>query len=80
MVVDNTLWYGRVLDALSENSQTRSIRRLNAKVGADARVDLCMLPTSDGMTIVRKRTGRETSSREVPAPRSARSRESEGAH
>ena len=36
MVVDNTLWYGRVLDALSENSQTRSIRRLNAKVGADA--------------------------------------------
>ena len=37
--------------------QTETIRALNAKLGADERVSLVMLPVGDGVTLLRKRAG-----------------------
>ena len=53
--IDNVLWGGRVADAEADDEDTRSIRALNAKVRADARVDASMLPLGDGFTLAIKR-------------------------
>lgn len=55
VAVDNTLWDGRPADLANNESSTRAIRELNARIHADARVDLCFLPFADGMTLARKR-------------------------
>ena len=55
VAVDNTLWDGRPADPANNESSTRAIRELNARIHADARVDLCFLPFADGMTLARKR-------------------------
>lgn len=56
IVLDNTLWFGRVYTKSSrEDNSTRVLRRLNAAIYEDERVDVCMLPTADGITICRKR-------------------------
>ena len=58
LCIDNTLWKGAVLHQEKPDAQTRAIQSLNEKVYADVdRVsELCMLPTADGITIVRKRS------------------------
>lgn len=53
--VDNTLWSGRVADAHSSDEDTRALRDFNAAVVSDARVDLCLVPIADGLTLLRKR-------------------------
>jgi predicted O-methyltransferase YrrM len=52
---DNTLWNGRVLDEDSDDEDTRAIQALNAKLAADERVSLCLLPVADGVTLARRR-------------------------
>ena len=42
-------------DAADTKAPTESIRAVNKHVFADDRVDVCMLPVSDGVTIARKR-------------------------
>jgi predicted O-methyltransferase YrrM len=54
VVFDNVLWSGRVIDASVQDTDTRALRALNAKIAADKRVDKVMLPVGDGMTVVRK--------------------------
>jgi predicted O-methyltransferase YrrM len=54
VVFDNVLWSGRVIDATVQDTDTRALRTLNAKIAADKRVDKVMLPVGDGMTVVRK--------------------------
>eukprot|EP01051_Picozoa_sp_SAG22_P017331 SAG22_NODE_2646_length_2339_cov_6.228571_4_plen_56_part_00 len=55
-MLDNTLWHGRVFaESTGGNTSTKAVRRLNEQVFADERVDCCMLPTADGITIVCKR-------------------------
>lgn len=49
------LWDGKVCDAENGDEDTKAIHSLNQKIYKDSRVDTCMLPFADGVTIVRKR-------------------------
>lgn len=55
VVIDNTLWGGDVADALVQDDDTVAIRKLNKKLVSDKRVDVCMLPVADGLTLLRKK-------------------------
>lgn len=55
ILVDNTLWSGRVIDPQVEDDDTQAIRAFNASLLDDQRVDLSLLPVSDGLTLLRKR-------------------------
>ncbi len=54
LVFDNVLWNGYVADDAHQEQSTRAIRELNQLLAGDARVDICMLPISDGLTLARK--------------------------
>jgi O-methyltransferase len=54
IAIDNTLWDGKPADASVNDADTVAIRALNAKVHADARVELAFLPFADGLTLARK--------------------------
>jgi caffeoyl-CoA O-methyltransferase len=53
IVIDNTLWSGRVLDPQDESTQ--QIAALNDKIAADERVVAVQLTIRDGVTLVRRR-------------------------
>lgn len=55
MLVDNVFWHGRVLDDADRSEDVRAIRALNAKLHADERIDLAIVPICDGVTLIRKR-------------------------
>ena len=55
MAVDNVLWGGDVANPDNQTAETNAIRAFNRMVHEDARVDMCMLPVGDGLTLVRKR-------------------------
>ena len=55
LLFDNTLWSGRVLEALPESADTRAIQALNRRLKNDPRLDLSLLPLGDGLTLCRKR-------------------------
>jgi predicted O-methyltransferase YrrM len=55
VLIDNVLWGGSVADPRDNDASTKVIRALNAKVQADERVDMCLLPVGDGLTLARKR-------------------------
>jgi caffeoyl-CoA O-methyltransferase len=52
MVVDNTLWSGRVADPAEDDGSVRAIRALNDRVRDDSRVDNVLLTVRDGMNLV----------------------------
>ncbi|HYR96473.1 MAG TPA: class I SAM-dependent methyltransferase, partial [Candidatus Binatus sp.] len=52
---DNVLWNGQVIDRTDTSGDTAALRALNDFLVGDERVDLVMLPVSDGLTLVRKR-------------------------
>ena len=53
-MIDNTLWGGDVARP-ARDDDTRALQALNDKLKDDERVDLCLLPFSDGVTLARKR-------------------------
>jgi len=53
VLLDNTLWSGRVLDPQSDDD--RAIAELNASLVADPRWETVLLPIADGLTMLRKR-------------------------
>lgn len=55
VVVDNTLFFGRVIDPLADDPDTAGVRELNAVIRDDRRVDVSMLAVADGITLVRRR-------------------------
>ncbi|QVQ52480.1 class I SAM-dependent methyltransferase [Spiractinospora alimapuensis] len=55
IVIDNTLFFGRVADESVDDPDTVAIRDLNAALRDDARVDLSLLVMADGITLARKR-------------------------
>jgi predicted O-methyltransferase YrrM len=55
ILLDNTLWSGRVLDASVDDAQVRAIRAINDRIAADDRVDQVILPLADGLTLARVR-------------------------
>jgi caffeoyl-CoA O-methyltransferase len=52
---DNVLWAGHVVDPSDTSENTSAIRALNDFLVTDERVDLVMVPISDGLTLARKR-------------------------
>ena len=52
IVVDNTLWGGRVLDPSEDSENTRALRQFNDHVLADERTECVLLPVGDGMTAI----------------------------
>lgn len=55
ILVDNTLWDGKVAGQDAQDEDTRAIRAFNRHVQDDRRVDLSLVPIGDGLTIARKR-------------------------
>ncbi|MDA3647909.1 class I SAM-dependent methyltransferase [Saccharopolyspora indica] len=55
IVVDNTLFFGRVVDANADDADTVAIRELNSALRDDDRVELCMLPMADGISLLRRK-------------------------
>src|ERR1043166_9557381 len=55
IAVDNTLWSGRVADPSVKDADTNAIRAFKEHVSRDARVDFCLVPIADGVTLARKR-------------------------
>ena len=55
VVVDNVLWGGAVLNAQTDDADTRAIQRFNAQLYDDQRIELSMLPVADGLSLIRKR-------------------------
>jgi predicted O-methyltransferase YrrM len=55
IAVDNTLWYGRVIDRHDQSADTRAVRAFNRKLHRDARVEIALVPIGDGLTLALKR-------------------------
>ena len=54
MAIDNVLWGGNVANPDKQDAETVAIREFNEVVHADDKVDMCMLPVGDGLTLIRK--------------------------
>ncbi|WP_243312005.1 O-methyltransferase [Fundidesulfovibrio agrisoli] len=54
VAVDNTLWYGRVVDPDNNDPETLAIRAFNERMRNDRRVDACLTAIGDGMTLAVK--------------------------
>ena len=54
LLVDNTLWSGRILDSEADDADTVAIRAFNDLVAADDRVESYVLPVGDGLTLIRR--------------------------
>jgi O-methyltransferase len=55
ILLDNTLWGGRVADPDDQDEETRAIRALNDRLLGDPRVTPSLVPIGDGLTLARKR-------------------------
>ena len=55
IIIDNMLWGGGVVDLSIKDTQTETIRSLNAKIQKDGRVHFSLLPVSDGLSFIRKK-------------------------
>ena len=55
ILLDNMFRAGRVLDPNGSDDDTRAIQALNVFLKTDERVDLSLVPISDGLTLARKR-------------------------
>jgi len=53
ILIDNVLWDGAVADPADVSASTLALRALNAKIAADRRVEHCLVPIGDGLTMVR---------------------------
>ncbi len=55
IAIDNVLWSGEVVKENPRDADTAALRKLNAKIGRDERVDASLLSIGDGLMIVRKK-------------------------
>lgn len=55
IMIDNTLWRGKIIWKTSEEQAVHQLRRFNERLHRDERIDLSILPMADGITLVRKR-------------------------
>lgn len=55
LTVDNVLWGGSAANPEDDRPATRAIQALNAKIHADDRVSMSLVPIGDGLTLCRKR-------------------------
>ena len=52
---DNMFMGGRVADIRHQSPDLKVIRRLNKKLHRDRRVDVCLVPIADGLTLAVKK-------------------------
>ncbi|GLI62057.1 hypothetical protein VaNZ11_004485 [Volvox africanus] len=55
IAIDNTLFYGRVVEPEANDKAAIALHQLNVKLLEDQRVSIGMLPIGDGMTLCRRR-------------------------
>ena len=55
LIMDNVWWQGKLLDENNSQKRAQVLRKFNLELAQDPRVDLTMLPISDGMSLIRKR-------------------------
>ncbi|WP_055696835.1 MULTISPECIES: O-methyltransferase [Streptomyces] len=55
LALDNTLFFGKVVDPAAQDPDTLAIRELNTLLRDDDRVDISMLAVADGLTLVHKK-------------------------
>jgi len=55
IAIDNVLWSGKVTDPLVTDLDTETIRKLNAFIKNDDRVDISLIAIGDGLTLCRKK-------------------------
>ena len=55
IAVDNVLWSGDVVNRDDTSPDTTAIRAINRKISTDSRVDICLVPFADGISLCRKR-------------------------
>jgi O-methyltransferase len=60
IVVDNTLFFGRVADPAFTDADTTGVRELNALLRDDDRVEVSILTVADGVTLVRRKTATDS--------------------
>ena len=53
LIIDNVLWHGEVADEENLDKYTVNIRKFNAHVENDKRVEQIIVPLGDGMTVCR---------------------------
>lgn len=58
ILVDNTLWSGRVADPEHSGAETDALRAFNDHVIADERVEVSLLPVGDGLSVIAARDER----------------------
>ena len=56
IAVDNTLWYGRVIDQSFTDKDTEAVRAFNLRLRDDPRVFMVMTPAGDGLSLARKKS------------------------
>ncbi|WNV86269.1 class I SAM-dependent methyltransferase [Umezawaea sp. Da 62-37] len=56
VVLDNTLFFGRVTDPSMTDPDTEGVRKVNALIRDDHEVDIVLLTVADGLTLVRRKT------------------------
>ena len=54
IIIDNTIWKGKVMNEDDKTRSTSTIRELNNLISKDTRVSQCMVTMYDGMTICQK--------------------------
>jgi predicted O-methyltransferase YrrM len=54
IAIDNTLWYGDVVDETKKDKITLNIREFNTYVNKDSRTENIILPLGDGLSVCRK--------------------------
>jgi predicted O-methyltransferase YrrM len=54
ILVDNTLWSGRVADPEIADADTVALRHFNEFLHRDTRIELSLVPIGDGLTLARK--------------------------
>ena len=54
IAIDNTLWYGNVVNRRDRTADTRAIRVFNRRLHRDQRIALSLLPIGDGLTLALK--------------------------
>jgi predicted O-methyltransferase YrrM len=55
IAIDNTLWDGNVINESDTSAATAAIRAFNLALLNDERIELSLVPISDGLTLARKR-------------------------
>jgi len=54
IAIDNTLWEGRVADPTAHDADTQAIRDFNRHLRDDRRVQQCLIPIGDGLSLALK--------------------------